>query len=225
MTNPNSSRLRRAASRLKAATQQHGLAAVPRGVRFVTRRVSASVRHRLGMETHATLRRTLTTSEKTELQRRADLLRDAPTIQLIQIGETTNKSAIKRTDRSLKQLIYPWLDIQTDGNPDQLLWSCNTDFVGFVDVGDEISPDALIEFAEAIAAEPTCDLIYGDENRISKGNREHSPWHKPSWSGASSFAKLPESFDAPANFGGTENRGAAVGRGGCLGVRSSASGQ
>ncbi|WP_166829868.1 glycosyltransferase family 2 protein [Thalassoroseus pseudoceratinae] len=179
---PNPSRLRRAASRLKSATMQHGLAVVPRGVGYVKRRVSASVKHRLGMTADAAPRRTLTSAEKIELQQRADSLRDAPSVQLIVLGDQSQKAAWKQTQRSLKQIIYPWLDIQTGHTPDQLLSGSNADFVGFVEIGDEVSPDALIEFAEAISENAECDLIYGDENRISKGNREHSPWHKPSWS-------------------------------------------
>ncbi|RXK55284.1 glycosyltransferase [Oleiharenicola lentus] len=47
-----------------------------------------------------------------------------------------------------------------------------------------LSPDALIEIADAIAANPALDLIYTDEDRMDDAGRRSDPVFKPAWSPA-----------------------------------------
>ncbi|MDQ5977102.1 MAG: hypothetical protein QG602_74, partial [Verrucomicrobiota bacterium] len=47
-----------------------------------------------------------------------------------------------------------------------------------------LSPDALIEIADAIAANPALELIYTDEDRMDDSGRRSDPVFKPAWSPA-----------------------------------------
>ena len=49
------------------------------------------------------------------------------------------------------------------------------DFVGFLDHDDTIEPDLLFEYARAVAEEPTCDLIYCDEDKIAPDGTPCAP--------------------------------------------------
>ena len=55
------------------------------------------------------------------------------------------------------------------------------DFVVTVEPGAVLAPHALLLFAEAIAADPTVDLLYADEDRRVDGVRR-DPWFKPNHS-------------------------------------------
>jgi GT2 family glycosyltransferase len=56
------------------------------------------------------------------------------------------------------------------------------DFVCLMDHDDEISPDALFEFARLLNERPDTDMVYSDEDKIDpKGNR-FEPFFKPDWS-------------------------------------------
>ena len=52
------------------------------------------------------------------------------------------------------------------------------DFVGFLDHDDTIEPDLLFEYARAVAEEPTCDLIYCDEDKIAPDGTPCAPFFK-----------------------------------------------
>jgi GT2 family glycosyltransferase len=56
------------------------------------------------------------------------------------------------------------------------------EFVGRLDVGDELAPDALFEVVKLLQEHPEADLLYSDEDEIdSEGNRAN-PYFKPGWS-------------------------------------------
>ena len=44
-----------------------------------------------------------------------------------------------------------------------------------------LTPNALLEFVWQLETDDTVDIIYGDEDRIKKGDRLGEPWFKPQW--------------------------------------------
>lgn len=57
------------------------------------------------------------------------------------------------------------------------------DYVALLDHDDVITPDALLEFAAAIAENPSLDVLYSDEDKISADGKLHfEPAYKPGWS-------------------------------------------
>jgi GT2 family glycosyltransferase len=55
------------------------------------------------------------------------------------------------------------------------------EFVGLLDHDDELRPHALLEMAEAIAAQPDVALLYSDEDKIDADGRRFNPYFKPDW--------------------------------------------
>jgi GT2 family glycosyltransferase len=56
------------------------------------------------------------------------------------------------------------------------------DFLGFVDEGDELAPEALYEVARTLGDFPKADLIYSDEDDVDLLGRRSAPFFKPDWS-------------------------------------------
>ena len=55
------------------------------------------------------------------------------------------------------------------------------DYVALLDHDDVLRPHALLEMAEAIAANPDLDLLYSDEDKIDEHGRRLEPYFKPDW--------------------------------------------
>jgi GT2 family glycosyltransferase len=55
------------------------------------------------------------------------------------------------------------------------------EFIGQLDGGDELTPDALLEAAATVGASKA-DLIYSDEDRLDMSGRRFEPFFKPAWS-------------------------------------------
>ncbi len=56
------------------------------------------------------------------------------------------------------------------------------DYICLMDHDDEISPDALFEFARMLNQDREIDLIYSDEDKISIRGQRYEPFFKPDWS-------------------------------------------
>jgi O-antigen biosynthesis protein len=56
------------------------------------------------------------------------------------------------------------------------------EFVVLVDHDDRIEPDALERVAAALAADPTIDYLYTDEDKLSPDGTVFDTFHKPDWS-------------------------------------------
>jgi GT2 family glycosyltransferase len=56
------------------------------------------------------------------------------------------------------------------------------EFAALLDQDDRLAPAALYEIASAIDRAPGCDLLYSDEDRISRSLGRHEPRFKPDWS-------------------------------------------
>ncbi len=69
------------------------------------------------------------------------------------------------------------------GNTNEALEHCDGDYIGFIDHDDTLAPFALQEVARAVENEPLADLIYSDEDKLTKdGGQRHTPHFKPDWS-------------------------------------------
>ncbi|MED4359345.1 glycosyltransferase [Geobacillus stearothermophilus] len=56
------------------------------------------------------------------------------------------------------------------------------DFIALLDHDDELAPEALYENAVLLNEHPDADMIYSDEDKITKDGKRHSPLFKPDWS-------------------------------------------
>jgi GT2 family glycosyltransferase len=56
------------------------------------------------------------------------------------------------------------------------------DFVALLDHDDRLAPQALLEMAASIVANPAVDILYSDEDKIDGHGRRFSPHFKPAWS-------------------------------------------
>jgi GT2 family glycosyltransferase len=59
---------------------------------------------------------------------------------------------------------------------------CEGEFVGFLDHDDELTPDALLRVAQALAADPALDVVYSDSDKLSLHGVRVDPFLKPDWS-------------------------------------------
>ncbi len=55
-------------------------------------------------------------------------------------------------------------------------------YLCFLDEGDRLAPHALLRLAEQITANPSIDILYSDEDRITATGDHHTPFFKPDWS-------------------------------------------
>ena len=59
---------------------------------------------------------------------------------------------------------------------------CSGEFVGFLDHDDTLTPDALLRFAQALAADPELDVVYSDSDKLTAHGVRADPFLKPDWS-------------------------------------------
>ena len=59
---------------------------------------------------------------------------------------------------------------------------CRGEFVGFLDHDDELTPDALLRFAQSLVADPSLDVAYSDSDKLTPGGVRVDPFLKPDWS-------------------------------------------
>ena len=68
------------------------------------------------------------------------------------------------------------------GAPDDLLDAARGSLVGLLPADARLAPQALYEVAAALAADPTAELLYSDEDRLDAEGRRHAPHFKGDWS-------------------------------------------
>jgi len=56
------------------------------------------------------------------------------------------------------------------------------DYVVFLDHDDELAPHALLCLAQALAADPSLDVLYSDEDKLDEKGMRCLPFFKPDWS-------------------------------------------
>jgi GT2 family glycosyltransferase/glycosyltransferase involved in cell wall biosynthesis len=55
-------------------------------------------------------------------------------------------------------------------------------YIAMLDNDDTLHPDALLEIARALVADPAIDVIYTDEDKIDAHGKRIDTYHKPDWS-------------------------------------------
>lgn len=93
--------------------------------------------------------------------------------------------AIKELAKSDKRLKYHKLQKNAgiSANTNEGLKLAKGEFVVFCDHDDTLNPHALNEVATALKEDPTIDIFYSDEDKLSDNGRwRHSPYFKPDWS-------------------------------------------
>jgi GT2 family glycosyltransferase len=76
----------------------------------------------------------------------------------------------------------------TDDSLKLRIASADCDYMVPLRVGDELSIDALLHFAEAIQENREAAVLYGDEDRLDARGRRTIPWFKPRWNEEMFFA-------------------------------------
>jgi O-antigen biosynthesis protein len=56
------------------------------------------------------------------------------------------------------------------------------EFIALLDHDDEIAEHALFSIAQVIVQDPSVDMIYSDEDKITAADKRHDPFFKPDWS-------------------------------------------
>jgi O-antigen biosynthesis protein len=64
----------------------------------------------------------------------------------------------------------------------EALAMCGGEFVGFLDHDDELTPDALLRVAQALATDPSLDVVYSDSDKLTLHGVRADPFLKPDWS-------------------------------------------
>lgn len=64
------------------------------------------------------------------------------------------------------------------------------DYVAFLDHDDVLAPEALLEVAVALGTDPSCDVLYTDEDKIDDSGTWRDPYFKPDWSPESFLARM-----------------------------------
>jgi glycosyltransferase involved in cell wall biosynthesis len=64
----------------------------------------------------------------------------------------------------------------------EALAMCSGEFVGFLDHDDEMTPDALLRVAQALATDPSLDVVYSDSDKLTLHGVRADPFLKPDWS-------------------------------------------
>jgi GT2 family glycosyltransferase len=77
---------------------------------------------------------------------------------------------------SIRGQIYQEFDIVAPGDP------LSGDFLVFVQSGQTLEPDALVELVFALNKGDDIDLVYADEDFVSESGKYFAPFYKPDWS-------------------------------------------
>jgi GT2 family glycosyltransferase len=100
--------------------------------------------------------------------------------------------AAHQTIRSVESQSYPGATLKLihehapEEQPSFTTWQAavaasRCDFIVPVTVGDRLSRWALLRFAEALQADRTADIVYGDEDELDERGHRRKPWFKPRW--------------------------------------------
>ena len=83
----------------------------------------------------------------------------------------------RQTILSLESQLYPAWELCPDGGT-----TATGTFIAFMDPGDRLAEQALVEVAMTLDAYPDADVIYSDEDLIDEDGRRHDPQFKPAFS-------------------------------------------
>jgi O-antigen biosynthesis protein len=94
------------------------------------------------------------------------------------------REVLHRYDRLDERIMVRYLEGNAgiSGSLDKALSVARGEFVGLLDSGDELTPDALFEVVKLLQEHPEADFIYSDEDEIEDKARRSNPYFKPGWS-------------------------------------------
>jgi GT2 family glycosyltransferase len=94
------------------------------------------------------------------------------------------REVLHRYDRLDKRIMVRYLEGNAgiSGSLDEALSVARGEFVGLLDSGDELTPDALFEVVKLLQKHPEADFIYSDEDEIEDKAGRSNPYFKPGWS-------------------------------------------
>lgn len=140
-----------------------------------------------------TIQRCTEQLEKPEIMEHIDHMLARPVFSII--VDARHPQDVVATIASLRRQLYPdWRlcllispgDRGAYGDADIIvdrsLATVAGDYIVFAKSGDRLSDRALYEFASAINANPSLDMIYADEDTVASNGRHRDPFFKPDWS-------------------------------------------
>lgn len=103
------------------------------------------------------------------------------------VGE--DAEALHRTSRSLRGqrgVTWEWVRVgpgqSREAAENEAIRDARGTFIGFLDEGHTLEPDALAVLAAVIRDHPGVDIVYTDEDRIDRRGYRFDPFLKPDWS-------------------------------------------
>lgn len=87
----------------------------------------------------------------------------------------------ERLDERIK-VTYLEGDTSIPGLLDATLSLAQGEFVGLLEHGDELAPDALFEIVKLLQKHLAADLVYSDVDKIDEKGNRFDPYFKPDWS-------------------------------------------
>jgi GT2 family glycosyltransferase len=142
-----------------------------------------------------------------ERRRRVRALASCPVISLVGLVTVRDLDLLRAGLDSLRAQAYPYWDLTlvTDDGDDGVVRrvvseagesrirvhlanaplefrSIAGEFFGFLDACDRLAPDALLEVATRLSESVDIDLLYTDEDRVTRHGRRLEPFFKPDWS-------------------------------------------
>ena len=103
---------------------------------------------------------------------------------LVYADAQASEAATARSLESLEGQIYPDRTASVVAGADQFakaIADATGDFIVPLRAGDQLSPTALIRYAEALEGNPAADVVFGDQDSIDEAGERSSPWFKPAW--------------------------------------------
>ena len=86
----------------------------------------------------------------------------------------------ERLDKRIK-VTYLQRGNSVSGSLNAALSVARGEFVGRLDGGDELAPDALFEVVKLLQEHREAELIYSDEDEIDEEGNKSNPYFKPGW--------------------------------------------
>ena len=111
---------------------------------------------------------------------------------LVYVDDEGSEALTSRSLESVELQIYPDRTVSVVKHTDrfaQAIADAKGDFIVPLRAGDQLSPTALIRYAEALEADPAADVVFGDQDSIDEAGERWSPWFKPAWNRELFFAQ------------------------------------
>jgi len=103
---------------------------------------------------------------------------------LVYANRDSSEAATAQSLESVERQIYPDRTVSVAAGTDlfaQAIADATGDFIVPLRSGDQLSPTALIRYAEAFEGNPAADVVFGDQDSIDAAGERSSPWFKPAW--------------------------------------------